>query len=120
MRALTLLLTLSLAGCGACQKLASSKQAFRAEAPVDPAAPHLRVELPKALLDDWLDDALETLPDTGFELPGMGEVSRFIGNFSLSPRRLALNADLKEKLGFDRDFDLKKGSLTIFGMAVTA
>lgn len=115
----TLLATL-LTGCGACQRVSSHQQAFRAEAPPQSKGPHLSVDIPKSLVDRGLDQAIKALPTAGYRLPGLGELGRYLGSYSVAARGLALTADVDDGVAFDLDFDIKSGTRTLLGMELRA
>lgn len=119
-RGLLLLAALPLAACGPCHQIASHRDSFRAEAPAEADAAHLRLEIPEAMVDGWLTDAARALPVADFRLPGLGDLSRYLGRFSLATRRIAMKADRDDGVTFEIDFDLKDGNRTIFGMALGA
>ncbi len=120
MRLTTTLLATLLAGCGACQRVSSHQQAFRAEAPPQPKGPHLSVDIPKKLIARGLDEAVKALPTAGYRLPGVGNLGRYLGSYSIAARSLALTADVDDGVAFDLDFDIKSGSRTLLGMELRA
>ncbi len=116
------LLAALLAGCGACQKVSSSRQSFLEAQQGDPAdgRPHLSIEIPDALLKGWLDRAVAALPGVNFQVPGLGDVAKYAGNFTFDARSLRVAVDRDDAARFDLDLDVKRGDSTLFGMQLAA
>ena len=109
-----------LAGCGACQRVASHQQAFRAEAPARPSGPQISVDIPARLIERGLDTAVAALPTADYRLPGLGDIGRYLGDYSVAARSLSLRADVDDGVAFDLDFDIKGGRRTLLGMELRA
>ena len=120
MRAVLVFVCFALGGCGACQRVASHQAAFRAEAPKASPRPHLSVDLSEATLTRWLDEAVAGLPKASFRLPGLGDLGRHLGAYSIAVRRLAVTADLHGTFMVDLDFEIRDGGRTLLALELRA
>ena len=120
MRTTSLLLAALLAGCGACARVDSHQAAFRQAAPAAPTGPHISIDIPKKLVDRGLDAAIDALPTADYRLPGLGDVGRYLGKYSVAARSLSLSADVDDGVAFDLDFDIKGGNRALLGMELRA
>lgn len=122
MRFLLVLLAATLAGCGVCQQVAAHRDAFRNQmnqAPAD-SAPHIRLGIPNRLIDDWARRAVAGLPDVPVELPGLGELSRYVDRLKIDARSLRVALDRDESARFDLDLDVESGGRALFGLQLAA
>lgn len=122
MRIVPVLLAAALAGCGTCQQVTAHRDAFRTEMNAPPAgnAPHIRLHIPDRLVDDWTRSALGKLPEVPFELPGLGDLSRYVDRMGFAPKRLRVALDRDDAARFDLDLDIKSGGRALFGLQMGA
>ena len=122
MRNLTILAALWMTGCGACQQVASNRSQFleaqSAAAPDD--RPHIAIEIPEGMITGWLDSAIRSAPSAGFRIPGLGDVSRYAGDFTAKARTLRVALNKNESANFALDLDIKRNGRTLFGMDMSA
>ncbi len=119
-RLLLALLPLLLAACGSCQRVAAHKEAFRAAAPAQADGPHLSVDIPEKMLDGWVDGVLRALPTADYRLPGLGDLGRYLGNYTVAARSLSVSADTTKGMKVDLDFDIKDGRKSLLGLELAA
>lgn len=122
MRRTVILLALALAGCGTCQQVAAHRESFRAEmeAATESDAPHVRLEIPQAVIDGWTRAALAQLPAVPFELPGLGDLGRYVDRLGIEPRQMRVAIQRDDAARFDLDFDVKSGGRALFGLQLGA
>lgn len=122
MRPMLILIATVLSGCGTCQQVAAHRDAFRAEmnAQAENTAPHLRLRIPGTVIDQWTRSALRGLPDVPFDLPGLGQLDRYIDSTGLSPRRMRVAIDKDDAARVDLEVDVKAGRRTLFGLNLGA
>lgn len=122
MRALLISFALVMSGCGACQQVTAHREAFRAQMNAAEAgnAPHIRLEIPSKLVDDWTRNAVRSLPEVPFDLPGLGDLSRYVDRLGLDARRLRVALDRDDAARFDLDVDIKSGGRALFGLQLGA
>lgn len=111
-----------LAGCGACQQVAAHRDAFRSEMNRAAAndAPHIRLAIPGAMVEGWTRKAISRLPDVPVDLPGLGDLSRYVDALGLAPRSMRVALDRGDSARFDLDLDVKSGGQALFGLQLGA
>jgi hypothetical protein len=122
MHRLAFVFALGLAGCGTCREVAAHREAFRAEMQTRSShdAPHVRLEIPQAMIDAWSRDALRRLPTVPFDLPGRGDLGHALGRLAIEPRQMRVAVQRDGHARFDLDFDVKSGDRSLFGMQLGA
>lgn len=115
-------LSLTFVGCGTCQQVKAHREAFQAEMAREASsdAPHIRLRIPDAVVNGWTDKALGQLPDVPFDLPGLGQLSRYVESTGLSPRRMRVALDRDSAARVNLDLDVKIGSRRLFGLGMAA
>ena len=108
MRLICLGTALLMLGCGACQQVAAHRQAFNEAqlAESKPGTAHIRLDIPTAMIDGWANQALNALPSVPFDLPGLGDLSRYVDRMGLDPRRMRVSVSKDEAARFDLDLDI--------------
>ena len=122
MRRTVILLAIALAGCGTCQQVAAHRESFRAEmeAATEGDAPHVRLEIPQAVIEGWTRAALAQLPAVPFDLPGLGDLGRYVDRLGIEPRQMRVAIQRDDAARFDLDFDVKSGGRALFGLQLGA
>lgn len=122
MRLICLGTALLMLGCGACQQVAAHRQAFTEAqlAESKPGTAHIRLDIPKTMIDGWANQALSALPSVPFDLPGLGDLSRYVDRMGLDPRRMRVSVSKDEAARFDLDLDIKMGNRALFGLKLAA
>lgn len=116
------LVTVGLAGCGICQQVTAHREAFREQMSQPPAAdtPHIRLRIPDRLIDGWARSAVDQLPEVPIELPGLGDLSRYVQRLGIDARRLRVAIDREDAARFDLDLDFRSGGRALFGLQLGA
>lgn len=122
MRLICLGTALLLLGCGACQQVAAHRQAFNEarQAQSAPGTAHIRLDIPQSMIDGWVDQTLNALPSAPFDLPGLGDLSRYVDRMGLDPRQMRVSISKDEAARFDLDLDIKMGNRALFGLQMAA
>lgn len=122
MRIASITIALLLAGCGACQQVTAHRDAFRqqleADAPDD--TPHVRLQIPKPVIDGWTRRAIAALPTVPFEVPGLGDLGRYVDRLGIAPRQMRVALERDKAARFDLDLDIKSGNRALFGLQLGA
>jgi len=124
-RALAVALLATLSACGPrCETLQSERDAFMTEATSGPprsTASHIRLALPMRTLSRAADAAFDRLETARFDLPGLGELGRYLPTeLAIVPRKVALALDRGDAARIAIDFDVKHGRRALFGLALAA
>jgi len=122
---LALLFALTLTGCGPqCAVLRDDQERFarRFEGGAESTrAPHMSIALPRAALTEALDAAAERIPRTPIDLPGLGNIARYVpSRLEFSPRALQLAVDKSDAARLRLDFDVVYDGRALFGLDLTA
>jgi hypothetical protein len=116
---------LGLSGCGPqCNVLQKDRDAFADRftgGSASTRAPHLSVAMPQAALTDALDAAVSRLSGAPVDLPGLGDLTRYLPTkLELSPRKLQVALDKSDAARIAFDFDVKYEGRALFGLDLTA
>lgn len=119
------LLFATLTACGPqCQTLQAERDAFMTQATSGPPrspASHVRLALPMRTLTRAADAAFDQLAPARFDLPGLGDLGRYLPTeLGIVPRKVALALDKGDAARIALDFDVKHGRRALFGMALAA
>jgi hypothetical protein len=117
-----LLFTVQLAGCGACQRVADSRADFlREDAAKEPSrSPQIVLQIPQAMIDETLKSTQRKLSKVSFRLPGLGDLSRYIGRLSLTPTKVLLDVDRTQAVHLGVRLDVGYNRRVLFGLKLTA
>jgi hypothetical protein len=111
--------------CGPqCQTLQAEHAAFMTQAvegkPTTKGA-HLRLAMPTRALTRSVDAALGKMKTAQFDLPGLGDLGRYLpAKLSVAPRKIKLALEKDDAAKIDLDFDVKQGGKALFGMELVA
>ena len=122
---LALFFALTLSGCGPqCAVLKDDHEAFarKFQGGADSTrAPHLSIAMPRAALTEAIDAAAARIPRTPVDLPGLGDVGRYVPNrLEFTPRALQLSVDKADAARLRLDFDVNYDGRALFGLDLTA
>ncbi|MEZ4436624.1 MAG: hypothetical protein R3F65_29845, partial [bacterium] len=122
MRHASIALALLLAGCGACQQVTAHREAFREQLEADPPdqTPHVRLHIPAQIINGWTSRAISALPTVPFEVPGLGDLGRYVDRLGIAPRQMRIALERDKAARFDLDFDIKSGGRALFGLQLGA
>ena len=82
---------------------------------------HLRLAMPTRVLTKSVDRALGTMKTANFDLPGLGDLGRYLPTkLSVAPRKIQLALDRDDAAKVNLDFDVKQGGHALFGLELAA
>ncbi len=107
-------------GCGPCQQIAAHRDAFQAREATSGAAPHLAISIPQSLINDAMSAGLARIRPKELDLPGMGQIARYVDKMSFAPKRIGIEraANSKDQYRIAMDLDVGLGSSSLFVMTL--
>lgn len=112
-------------GCGPqCGLIQTEHDTFMARAVEGKPAgrgSHLRLALPMRALTSSVDRAFTRMKSADMDLPGLGDLGRFVPTkLGLTPRKILVSLDKDDAAKVGLDFDIKYSGRTLFGMDLAA
>ncbi|MCB9524707.1 MAG: hypothetical protein H6702_15220 [Myxococcales bacterium] len=117
-------LTLALAGvaqlgCGPCQQIAAHRDAFQQRTSPVGDQPHLAVAIPRKLVDDAIQKGLARIRPKELDIPGLGQIARYVDKLKLSPKRIGIErAQAEGQYRVALDLDVGFGNSSLFTMSL--
>jgi hypothetical protein len=106
-----------LTGCGPCQKIASHRDTFHGRS-VTGSQPHLAVLVPQKLIDDGIARGIAGIQPKGINVPGLGDLGRYVGQFMFKPKRVSVQKAAEGRYRIQLDLDVALGNRSLFQMGL--
>lgn len=111
-----------LTGCGACQRVAAHRAAFlEAQKDIVSDREHqIILQIPKSLIDSTVKSAERKVSAVSFRMPGLGDLSRYVGRLSLDPKDISVDVDRKQAIRLSVLLNVKYNRRGLFDLRLTA
>lgn len=112
---------LVLSGCGSCPAVQEQRDTFSGRAAlIKKPGPHLRLEISLKTVNERLNQQIGRAGTKELGLPGLGDLSRYVGKYTLKLKRLELRFDKKKAASLTVHVGLRSGRSELLSFRLKA
>ncbi len=111
----------AVSGCGSCPAVLEQQDTFSDRSTLTKkSGPHLRLEVSMKTVNETLNKEAERVGTKELRLPGVGDLSRYVGKYKLKLKRLELRMDKKKAASLTVHVGLRSGRSELLSFRLKA